>query len=822
MNNSISDHIDISYKIFCELVDRINTDIGSKYSEEDIRLKIIDPIFTTVLNWNIKDISTEEHTGAGFVDYKFSLHNSARLIVEAKKDSISLGLNHCTPGKAYKLDGPILSVKPQPREGILQAINYCGAKNAELACVTNGNEWIIFRGSRLGDGHDTLSGKAFVFPNIQSIKENFKLFFHLLTPINIQNLIYRGYFQDVEGQPIRAKSFSKTIRAVNGFRMIERSEFSVDLDRIMGAFFRRLSGDSDDEMLSKCFVATKESQIADERIARITDELAIKIKTLDTTNTNALIQVIQRVKDTQRNEFILLVGTKGAGKSTFTDRFFRFILSKDILDTCVVLRINVGNSTGNPETIIDWLNTNLLSEIENKIFEKYGPSYDELQGIYFDEYMRWMKGPYKYLYESNKPEFKIKFGEYIENMRKNKIEDYIKRLLTNVVSSRKKTPCLVFDNTDHFSIKVQEMVFQYARSIYETTLCLIIIPITDKTSWQLSNQGALQSFESESFFLPTPTPKIVIGKRITFLEEKLCKEKSEKGRDYFLKKGIRLKLDDLQAFVVCLQQIFLNSDSVSKWIGQLANHDIRRCLQMVRNTISSPYIKVDQLVKAYITNSAITVPEYDIIRAIIRKGYNYYPTGQNEFVQNIFALSTEVETTPLISLRVLRMLRDAKHHDSSGFEDYVTIEQMLDYFQAIGIERRATLLSIDALLKSGLCFSYDPTITDINSVQKVQLSPSGLQHLHWGTWNEVYIGSMLQITPISDEMIHENLLLIADISSHGNWKRSVILFLEYLLREDKLYSKIIDHESYLGQVKLINALRKKIDKLGVNCSDLKT
>lgn len=816
MNEYIHDPIDNAYYKLEEILYNYKEKILNINSEEDTRTKIINPFFIEILNWSFQNFNTEEYTGEGYVDYKFSINNSARLIVEAKKDSTSLNLLNRSPGKTYKLNGPVLSKQPQPREGILQSISYCGAKNAELACVTNGNEWIIFRGSRLGDGQDTLKGMAFVFPNIDSIKENFSLFYDLLAPQNIERHVYRSYFQEAEGQPIRAKSFSRTVRPVNGFRLLDRSDFAIDVERIMTTFFRRLSGDSEDEMLEKCFVVTRESQIADYRIARIADDLAQRVKSIETTESIALTEVIKRVQDTHRNEFILLVGTKGAGKSTFTDRFFKFILPRNIIEDCVVIKLNVGKSTGNPSTIIDWLNKKLLTNIEKALYGELGPTYEELQGLYFDEYLRWQRGPYKFLYEDKKSEFKQKFGEYIEKLRYERREEYIKRLLKSIVGLRKKVPCLTFDNTDHFSIEFQEKVFQYARSIYETTLSLIIIPITDKTSWQLSKQGALQSFESESFYLPTPTPKVVISKRIDFLEEKLKSEKHERGRGYFFQKGIHLSLDDLQAFVFCLQQIFLDTGYVSKWIGNLANNDIRRCLQIVCDIIGSPYLKVDQLVKAYIANSAIHIPEHDIKRAIIRKGYNYYPTGQNEFVQNVFSLSTEFETTPILSLRILRLLRDAKHHDAGGLEDYVTIEQVLDYFQALGIERRATSLGIDALLKTGLCFSYDPTCNSVNTANKIQLSPSGLQHLLWGTWDESYIGSMMHVTPIGDESTHEKLKNLLSYGLHDTWAESIVTFINYLVDEDNIYIKNIVHSAYVGQYKIIKAFEKKKRLLTIN------
>ncbi|MCI5135863.1 MAG: ATP-binding protein [Candidatus Electrothrix sp. AW2] len=807
------DPIDKAYETFSSLLPELKVNAESITTEQDTRLKIIDPIFITVLQWVPFNISTEDPTGDGFIDYKFSINGLSKLIVEAKKDSVSLGLANRSPARAYKLSGPVLSKSPQPRGGILQAIRYCGSKNAELACVTNGSEWIIFRGSRLGDGKDTLDGIAFIFPHLDSIKENFELFFDLLSTTAVENYVYRGYFQEAEGQPIRAKAFSKTLKPVDGYRLLEQSELSVDINSIMTTFFRRLSGVDEEEMLAKCFVVTKESQIADKQLIRIADELTVNIHNLDTNEGKALSQAIERVQQTQRNEFVLLIGTKGAGKSTFTERFFKFVLPDRIKNHSIVIRLNVGESPGNPATIIDWLNEHLLSLIEQKLFGEYGPKYEEIQGMYFDEYKRWLRGPHKFLYERDKGEFKEKFGEHIEKLRFEKPEEYIKRLIHHIVSSRRKVPCLVFDNTDHFSIEFQEIIFQYARSLYESELCLILIPITDKTSWQLSRQGALQSFDSESFFLPTPTPKIVLDKRISFLEEKLSTEKQEKKTGYFLERGIRLSLDDINAFVVCLQNVFLETGMVSKWIGNLANNDIRRCLHLTRDVVSSPYLRVDDLVKAYLAKASFQSSEINIKRAIIRKGYNFYPTGQNEFVQNLYSLTTEIETTPLLSLRILRLLRDAKHHDAGGLEDYVTVGQVLDYLQAIGIERRVTTLCLDALLKSGLCLSYDPTVTDISFVKKVQLSPSGLQHLVWGSWDETYIGSMLQVTPISDQEIHQKMVEVKARNDYQRWNARVVIFLQYLIDEDQVYTSDIDHPAYKGQGKLISALKIKIKRI---------
>ncbi len=804
------DNIDNAFIKLKKLVTDVKSYSSTIKSEQDTRLKVISRMLIEVLGWPLKDILTEESTSDGFVDYKLCINECSRLIVEAKKDGRSFGLENRASGRTYNLKGPVFNQKDL-KEGVLQAIRYCGAKNTELACVTNGQEWVVFRGSRLGDGKDSLDGKAFIFPSLEMIATHFRLFYDLLAIPAVDNLLYRSYFQEAEGQPIRSQEFSKSLWPPEKKRVLDKSNLAKDLDQVMTTFFRRLSCDDDSDMMSRCFVVTKESEKAEEKLARITEDLIAKVQELDTDNAEALSEIVKRVQETHRNEFVLLIGTKGAGKTTFIDRFFSFILPGSLSKHCVLIRIDLGKSHGHDGTIIDWINQQLLDTGEKVVFGEQGPTYDELQGMFFDEYRRWSQGTYKHLYESDKTSFKIEFGKHIEERRENRPDEYIKRLLRHVVRMRRNVPCVVFDNADHFTIPFQEKVFQYARSLYENEVCLIVMPITDKTSWQLSQQGALQSFESESFYLPTPSVKRILERRICYLETKLANEKDSKGDGYFLSKGIQLSIEHLQAFACCLQRVFIETGPVSMWLGNLSNKDIRRCLTLCRDVISSPHIRVDDLLKAYIAKQSWVISKNPIKRAIIRGHYDIYPVGQHSFVQNVYSLDTEIDTSPLLGLRILRLLFDAQHADIGGTEDYISVDQIGEYFQAIGVDRRAVTILLDALLRTGLCFSYDPTVTDITNVGRLRLSPSGFRHLTWGAKDFVYIDSMMQITPIHDKDAFLEFQLIDESASTYKRDMKISTFLDYIIKEDAIYTKTSTHKAFQGQSYLLRQIGQTRD-----------
>lgn len=776
------------------------------FTEQDTRVKVIDKILQEVLGWPLAEIQTEPPAGQGFVDYRLSVNGHARCVVEAKRDGRSLGLEGRTAGRPHKLSGPVFKSEAAV-EGIRQSISYCAYKGAELACVTNGREWLIFRGSRIGDGLDVLSGMGFVFPSLEGVAEQFKLFWDLISFDSASAFSYRPHFQEAEGAPVRSIAFSKPVRPPGSQKFL-RSDLGADISKVMSQFLGRLSGDNDTDLLAECFVDTPESRKADLQLARISEDLLNQISSLETTDASALQEVIQRTIDSQKNSFVVIVGTKGAGKSTFIDRFFKLVLAEPLTKQCAVAKVDLKASTGDPDTVVAWLQRRVLLAIELAAFEGRSPSFDEIRGMfYFQEYVRLSTGPLKELYDSDKSAFKIEFGQRIDSMRQDDPQAYLAGVLRHIAAGRGKLPVLVFDNADHFTIEFQERVYQYARSLFEDALCLVILPITDRTSWQLSRQGALQSFEHEALFLPTPPTRRVLAKRIACLESRIAQERAQAGQ-YFTEKGIRLSLDDLAGFTATLQRVFIDTDSIAEWIGNLSNADVRRALQLSSQLIASPHLQVADLVKASWVDRGKkpSVPAWRVKNALVRSSYDIYPSGQNEFVQNVFALAEEVEASPLTGTRLLKLLSDAPDREHEGH--FLQVEHILDYMTAMQVSHRASLSWLDSLLKTGLCFSYDPTLTNVYEAQRIEISPSGRQHLSWSVNDRDYIKAMAEVTPLRDRSVFEVLRDLDRRPEREVWEKRTKVFAGYLLDEDSRYCQVPGHEAYKGQLELSDLLSR--------------
>ncbi|MGA8613394.1 MAG: AAA family ATPase [Xanthobacteraceae bacterium] len=551
---------------------------------------------------------------------------------------------------------------------------------------------------------------------------------------------------------------------------------------------------------------TSEGRAAEQRLLRLAEELVGHIQKLDTSSGAQLADLLDRARATRINQFILLVGTKGAGKTTFIHRFFESKLPASLRQACVPIFVNLADSQGDEQTVVNWLKKNLLEQAELALGDSVA-TWDELIGhMFFGEYQRWTRGTMSNLYQKDKDEFKIQFGNHIERIRREEPIEYLFRLLRNFIKGRQQIPCLIFDNADHFSIDFQEKVFQFARSLFERELCIVIMPMTDKTSWQLAANGALSSFENEALLLPTPPATIILERRISFALKKIEEEQKEKG-GYFIGKGIRVDINNLMKFVRGLEEVFLSSPNTTYIVGQRANYNIRDVLEILRDVINSPHVGLNETFKAYVLGTAVHIEDFKIRKALIRGRYDIFVQTANRFVHNMFALNAELETSPLLGIRILQALKDAVVRYGATKSPYIAKADLYSYLIAMGFERRAISLWLDALLKSALIVNYDPTCVSDATATRLEVSPSGDQHLFWARGNYDYVEAMAEVTAILDQAAYE----VIERSSRGqsgrrNQRQFIRAFADYLRAEDRLFCAVPDHESYRGQMGLTDRL----------------
>ena len=797
--------IDTARNRFDELCQIWQQNPESIENEQDTRFQIIDRVLTEVLGWNHEEVSTEKSVKSGYIDYLLKSEDRNRLVIEAKKASTIL-IDTKDPKRAsYKVGGSALK---SAQEGIDQASFYCSRSGVRFAGLTTGLEWIGFIAIR-ADGKSPNEGRAIVFPNLDSIKSDFAIFFDLFSKKGVLENLHLVRINEVEGLQVHYSERLHQVIAETHIRLLAKSDLSKDLNQVFSGFFSTMSGETDPDMLAKCFVESKESREADDTLSKITGNLVNQIDVVSPAKGQELQEEIRIAVETQRGEFVLIIGNKGAGKSTFIDRFFKLVLDQELRKQCLVIRVDLADSGGDLETITSWLNEQLKEKIEEMLFSDGSPTYEELQGVFFKEYRRWQRGEYKFLYRQDKNEFKIRFGEHVTKLTYNNPEKYINYLLLHSIRSRRLMPCLVFDNTDHFPQRFQEQVFQFAQSIHRGMFSFVICPITDRTIWQLSKSGPLQSYATKSFYLPIPSTKEILTKRVQFIREKLDDEPTSSGR-YFLKKGIRLTIKDIQAFASCIENILITTDYISRIVSWISNHDIRRSLQISQRIVTSPVLKIEQLVKTYLLDNPLSIKRHQIKKALIHGDYSHFSQDHSDFVLNLFSVRADQITSPLVKLSILRMFSDRENQYQGRDEAYLTVDDLQNYFEPTGLSNGVVRTHLQELLDYRLVVPYDPTEQHVYEEQRLKIDHSGRIHIEFCLSDETYVSQMALVTKVRNyDLVSKIREIRKSKLARTDWLHIISVFMVYCLDQDSVFMSIPSNQSYDGQSQLRQELKMR-------------
>lgn len=792
--------IDDAFKRFEALASEIALGLVEASTEQDTRLKVINRLLTEVLGWPYSQIKTEEPNKKGYADYALKDDKGRTLCVLEAKKTGKLTVDTASSKKTEVLIGGQV-LKPA-MDGVDQAVGYCTETSAGYAAVTDGDVWIFFR--LRTDGIPFREGKAIVFPSFTSVLEDFATFFELLALEALLKRLHLARISQAEGVKPRIAEPRYFVRSPEEAHLQVRTELGRDVAEVFNRFFSGMASDQDVEMRTSCFVETQESRVADATLAKIASQLTNTIQQIETEHSEALQEELEAVIQSHISEICLIVGNKGAGKSTFITRFFDDVLPPQIKRACVIASIDLSDFTGDEHSIQRWLAERLRDNLEDAIFRQEEPTYEDYMGMFFRVYKRWSEATYRDLYATDKTKFRIQFGEYVEKRREDAPDDYAQGLMRHAVAGRKRLPCVIFDNTDQFSMKIQEAVFQYAVSLRNAAVCFLVVPITDRSIWRLSKAGSFQSYVSRTFYLPTPPAKEILARRIIYIKSKLEQDEAASGI-YFSSKGIRISIKNLNGFVNVLEEAFVRDERLSGLIGRLSNFDIRRMLLLAQRTICSPTFRVDDLVRIYVDTSRRAFDFRRALRAMITGEYDRHIVASNEFVANLFWTDGGRPHTPLLSLSILAVLANTKIRAGTDVDRmYLAISGLVDFFEPCGIDPEDVRLALAQLLEYRLLEPFEPNTETYSAGTRVAITYSGETHMDLALNEAVYLEQMALVTGYRFEAVRDE--QVANARDMGNAAlRDALVgrFVTYLLSEDdaKIWLPTMDAYKPLRQLR---------------------
>jgi hypothetical protein len=777
----MSNQIELSAERLMKLEPEIRAALAAGPNEADTRLKVLDRFLFEILDWHRdSSVETEPPTESGYIDYLLKIgENRGAMVVEAKRKGKLEPATKQSDVLHVALSGPV--VRPL-MSGIRQAMNYAMEQGVAVACVTDGNTWLFFKASRT-DGKKPLEGKGVLFTDLAAVIANIGKFVELLGRGPIVDRLHLAHLNEAEGLRIPDAEQQFYVLDPDDARMRQRDPLAKDAALLFSQFFSRLSDEKDGEMLRDCFVETPESKKADIELEKIIQRVTNDITSLNTSEGGALQAEIERTMRVNHSQTVLIIGNKGSGKSTFIDRFFEQTLPLSVRERCVVARVDLERYHGDPRFIVGWANDRLRELLEKAVCANDPPSYDDLMGIFFKEYKRLSEGSWSHLYRKDKEEFKIQFGRQIEQRREKHPDEYVRHMLERASYGLHKLPCLIFDNTDQFAPGIQDMVYQLAHSLESAGVVFNIVPITDRTVWRLSKDGALQSYSSRSFYLPVPEAKEIISRRVQFLKAKV-NAPAEAAKMYFSRRGFLVQINDLAILAEAVEKVFLENDYVSGLLGRIGNFNIRVMLRLAERIFLSPEIKIDEIIKSKFGGPSVTADRNRTHRALLKGEYDRFSEAENEFVSNMFYTNRMRPESPLLAFYILWILRQRLNsvRDGEGVEArHWPVSDLCQLFEGCGVADELVMQVLNRLYERRLIEALDPNVKKIGVGDKVAIKDSGIAHIELILTSTIYIEQMALTTGVNE-------LFTRDEIRRNNYPQKMDdareTFLRYVLKID--------------------------------------
>ncbi len=674
----------------------------SKANEAETRLKVIDKILKDVLGWEDDDISVEvrcsEDGKTEFADYVVRTATTA-LIVEAKKvgEAFSLPIDR----KSGKLGGVLK--EGSVGEAIRQVRDYCRTKSIPFGIVTNGSAWIIFPAVRT-DEVSFEETQARIFRNLPDIRNRIVEFWELMS----RQRVGEGNLDNELLSPEKNTSARRVISLVKepGFRLGRNALYEY-IEPAVNSALTDEALLNDIEALKLCYVKSSERLKYDSRLQMYVNDakthLGHKTTRVRARKSTGYLETRISQDIPGRPRFVVLLGSVGAGKTTFLHYTRKVSIVSQINNKIPWFYIDFKKTTAN-QNPRHFIYEELLGLIESDMEFSLGDWGKSIMPAYSDFITNLERGPLFLLKKSDRTKFDLEISAAIMKQRDDLVP-YVERIIKYALQER--AGFLVIDNVDQIDDeKRQNEVFVEAQAAAQRMGSNIIMSLRESTFLRHRGSPIFDAFQFDSLYIDPPSVLPVLSRRFSYARQVLAKKKIE----LTLESGIRLTVPDLSVFFNIVAQSILAADS-GFMIEMLSGGDIRRGLALVREFLSSGHTTADRALQIYINEGKYKFPSHEIFKGAVlgkRKVYR----EEESLVPNLFDAKMGTETLQLLRFHIVaRLVTLASDPTFEGLQVTEVIEQL----HLVGVPSKNIELCLSVLHQGRIIRSTDGLTVDSSS-----------------------------------------------------------------------------------------------------------
>lgn len=728
-----------------------------KYTESDVEMKIILPL-----------LKNKMPEGIGLEEYNIQTKASLKKILIDKGSNAKLYY----PDFAVTILGlPIMIVeakKPNEdlNEAYRQACLYASEINREFPRNINPCQFII-----ACDGLNLHAGKVDSMANFKIANQNWQStnidFDAFLKEFNVESLIQNAkQIRNKIGTDVR---FKNPINLLGG-KKIRNLESSNSFGDNISIQYRHLFNPNLEaekkDIVQNAYVKQSKMESHITPIETIINKRLTNSNSVDSNETisQQITSKLQSPKDLN-NQVLLLIGSVGSGKSTFTSYLKNVALDEKIRESIFWINLNLNDAPLNKEEIYKWCKQSIINEIKKVESNIDFDHIDFLMDLYKEEILALKKGVLA-LFSETDIDYKRILAENIQNYQQN-LDLTINKLIVKVLNKLGKDLIIVLDNCDKRNTEEQLLMFEVANWIKDNVKTIVFLPLRDTTYENNRYEKPLDTVIKDlTFKISPPNLEQVLSKRISYISNL-----SNKNKDgfYYLPNGIKVKYpskDEVKYLTAILNSLF-NNNFFKKLISGFTGRNIRNGIEIFLDFCKSGHINEAEITKILRSNGEYRLPNHLISKVFIRGNKVYY-TDSNSRIKNLFySVPSDEIKDPFVRISILKKLNDRQSSSKvKKYHEYIKTDTLIQFLSSLGHDENRVIDEIKTLLKFNLIENESLNSDIFNIDDLVRITTTGIANYEIGR-NIDYLASVAEDVWYKDNLLAEK--IFSNMSGDGEY-----------------------------------------------------
>ncbi|MGI4744572.1 MAG: S1 RNA-binding domain-containing protein [Janthinobacterium lividum] len=465
---------------------------------------------------------------------------------------------------------------------------------------------------------------------------------------------------------------------------------------------------------------------------------------------------------------MLLIGSAGAGKSTFVDYLQDVAIPPDIRAKTLWIRVDMNPAPISREEIYTWLREEIIRGCAENNPKIDFASLEIIKAVHSIEVNDFRKGVGR-LYQKTAGLYDEKLGDKLTSLSANR---HLVAVNTARYCSSEKGILLiiVLDNSDKRLREEQLLMFEAAQWLQREFRGLIMLPLREETYDNHRNEPPLDTALKDLVFrIEPPLFQRILASRINLAMRELAK-KGDKLLRYNLPNGMQVDYpasDQGYYFSSIIRSVFEHDKYVRRLIVGLSGRNMRRALELFLEFCTSGHIGADEITKIRLSQGQHILPLSLVTSVLLRANQRYYDSDAS-YLKNLFAGDIR-DRRPhffarLLILKVLLRVYDSP--SQSRMRGYMRVATLRYELANFGVDEDPFRRELEYLVRGFCVVCEDFRLREITDDDLVAIAPAGHVHLNVCT-EQYYLAAIAEDSWFESESIAQGIAnRIGDTRTH--------------------------------------------------------